>query len=113
MISGIGPRGTLQQYGIPVQSNLPVCRSVWDTTITGSPVFEINVPIADPVTENPELFAATAQVFYHNGTGPLSSERSDFWGFEKISVWSKVNWTQSAKDAFAKFPTETDQSLSS
>lgn len=101
MVSGTGPRATLQQSGIPVRSNLPVGQNVWDTTNIGGPIFDVNISAADPATEIPELFAATAQAFYHNGTGPLSSEGGDFWGFEKIPDRLKANWTQSAKEEFA------------
>lgn len=107
MVSGIGPRETLEKYNISVRSDLPgVGKNTWDTTNAGGPIFEVNVSTAIPVVEDPSLFASAAAAFYHNGTGPFSSEGSDFWGWEKMPDRLKANWTQTAKDAFAKFPAD-------
>lgn len=106
MVSGIGPQEALEQYNITVRSVLLVGKSVWDTTNIGGPIFEVNVPTADPVTVDPVLCAAAKEAFYTNGTGPLSSEGGDFWDWEKIPSRLTANWSQSTLDAFAAFPAD-------
>lgn len=107
MVSGIGPRQTLDKYNITVRSDLQgVGQNIWDTTNVGGPIYEVNVATAGPVVAIPSLFEAAKQQYYYNGTGPLSSEGGDFWGWSKIPAALRANWTNATQAAFAKFPAD-------
>lgn len=107
MVSGVGPRSVLEGLNIPVVSALEgVGQNVWDTTNIGGPIFEVNVPGADPVVTDPALFAAASEQFYYNGTGPLSSEGGDFWGWEKLPSRLRTSFTNETTATFAKFPAD-------
>lgn len=107
MVSGIGPRSVLEGLNIPVRSALEgVGQNVWDTTNIGGPIFEVNVAGNDPVITDPELFAAASEQYYYNGTGPLSSEGADFWGWEKLPARLRTGFTNSTNAALAKFPAD-------
>lgn len=107
MVSGIGPRQTLQKYHIPVISALEgVGQNAWDTHNIGGVTYRTNTVSASRYSKpGPALDGAVAQL-RANATGPLTNIGEDFWAFEKVPAELRANLSQTTKDAFAKFPAD-------
>ncbi|TAQ89247.1 hypothetical protein B7494_g2458 [Chlorociboria aeruginascens] len=90
MTSGIGPKATLQEFGIPLISDLAgVGQNLWDHILTG-PSFDVNVQTHSQLST--PAFAAAANAEYitleANGTA-----------FEKLPAGSISNSTRADLDA--------------
>ena len=106
MVSGIGPKNTLQSLGIPVLKNLPgVGQNLWDQAYFGS-AFRVNVPTGSALLNNPTLFAEALETYMANATGPLSIATGGYIGFEKLPEPQRSNLTQSTRNALATFPAD-------
>ena len=84
MVSGIGARDTLQQYGIPVRKHLPgVGQNLWDQPFFGIS-YRVNVETGSRLANDPIYAAKAAEQFKNNATGPLTGPPS-LLAFERIS----------------------------
>lgn len=71
MVSGIGPRATLDKYGIRVLKDLAgVGQNLWDHAIYGI-AYRVNIPTASASINNPASGVAAAEAFFVNATGRL------------------------------------------
>ena len=71
MLSGVGPSRHLQQFGIPVLSDLAVGDNLQDHISFGGMVFQIEQPyslVVDRFFNVPSIYQ-----YFHNGRGPLTS----------------------------------------
>ena len=98
---GIGPRATLEQYKIPVLSDLPgVGQNLWDR-----PAFsvgaEVNLPVQAQLISQP---AALSELL-DSASGPLSSLNA-LVAHEKIPQSLRANFTGAATTALAHFPSD-------
>ena len=83
MVSGIGPRKTLEIHNITVLSDLPgVGQNLWDQVYYGAS-FRVNVETSSRVNNDKVYAAQVAQDYLNNQTGPLTSV-GGFLGFEKL-----------------------------
>jgi choline dehydrogenase len=79
MVSGVGPRATLEQHNIPVVANLPgVGQNMWDHILFG-PSYRVKVQTASALGMGDNFFVANAK-FVEEQTGPLASPGGDFLG---------------------------------
>ncbi|KAK5000339.1 hypothetical protein LTR28_013105, partial [Elasticomyces elasticus] len=70
MVSGIGPRETLEHYNISVLSDLPaVGQNMWDHPIFGTSC-RVNLQTSSRLINDPQYAAEAAADFLKNGTGP-------------------------------------------
>lgn len=84
MVSGIGPRATLQKYGIRCLKDLGgVGQNLWDHAIYGI-AYRVNVLTASASQNNPALGVAAADAYFNNATGPLSVFGAGYYGWEKL-----------------------------
>ncbi|KAK5947173.1 hypothetical protein PMZ80_001320 [Knufia obscura] len=103
MVSGVGPRATLEQFNIPVLSDLPgVGQNMWDHIKFG-PAYRVNVLTSSESLNNPVYAELTAQEYLQNRTGPLTVPPGMI-AWEKLSSNPAVNWSRSTLDALAEFP---------
>ncbi|KAL8817171.1 MAG: hypothetical protein Q9223_003954 [Gallowayella weberi] len=102
MLSGIGPRQTLQNFNIPVVADLPgVGQNMWDQPYFGIS-FRVNVETSTRLSKDP-LFAIQASKDYLlNGTGILTGVAS-ILGFEKLPARSRANFTMATKSKLRTF----------
>lgn len=106
MLSGIGPKATLQQHNIPVLSDRPgVGQNVWDTTNAGGVIHEVNVPTTAELN-TPAGMAKNVDLFNQARTGFLASFGGDYIGWAKFSPEVVANMSQAAQDHIASFPAD-------
>jgi choline dehydrogenase len=107
MVSGIGPRQTLEEHNITVISDLPgVGQNLRDTPAIGGIIHSINVPSRSSWSKDPATFEAANEMYLTNGSGPLSSPASDFAAWEKFSASYTTNMSQSTREYLATLPSD-------
>ena len=107
LVSGIGPRETLERYNIPVVSDLSgVGQNLRDTPAIGGVVHSTNVPGRSAFTRDASSFNNAVQGYLTNGSGPLSSPASDFVAWEKIPKAFTTNMSQSTLDYLDSLPSD-------
>jgi choline dehydrogenase len=83
MVSGVGPKDTLKQYGINVVKDLPgVGQSMMDQVYFGV-ANRVTVPTASKLKYDSDYAAAAAESYRANGTGPLTVA-ADLIAFERL-----------------------------
>lgn len=107
MVSGVGPRTTLEKYGIRVLKNLPgVGQNLWDHAIFGV-AHRVNVLTASASVNNPALGYAANEAFIKNATGPLSSFGAGYYGWEKLPEPYRSRLSASSRSLLQeKFPAD-------
>ncbi|CAL8576587.1 hypothetical protein XPA_002462 [Xanthoria parietina] len=99
MVSGIGPRSKLEEYSIPVLSDLPgVGQNLQD-----QPIFSlsqgINIPVQAKSLQAPEAL----DQFLRNASGPFSS-LNGLIAFEKLPPRLRDNISHAALNALRRLP---------
>lgn len=108
MVSGIGPRKTLQALGIPVIADLPgVGQNMWDHALWGIS-YRVNVLTGSEDMNNPAWAARGVESYIANGTGPLAGPPS-LLGFERLSESAPHLLQNSTLEALKQFPSDWPQ----
>lgn len=103
MVSGIGPLDTLEQYGIPLVSNLPgVGQNMWDNLIFG-PSYRVNVVTDSLLSQNPAYAAQVQAQYTQNQSGPLTYA-AGYAAFEKLPDRSTLSASTNASLSY--FPSD-------
>lgn len=103
MLSGIGPRATLEQHNIPIISDRPgVGQNMWDQPFF-SVTFNVNVTTLSSLSD-PQIAAQATTDYLSNQTGPLGTTGSDLIGWEKVPPELRSNFSTSAQADLATFP---------
>jgi len=104
MVSGIGPRQTLESLGIPIVSDLPgVGQNMWDHVMFG-PSYEVAFPTLDATLHDPAALAAALAEYGTSATGPFSSNVVELIGWEKLPAPYRANLSAATRTALARFP---------
>ena len=106
MLSGIGPRDTLQAHNIPVHVDLPgVGQNLQD-----HPLFwtqhRVNVPTISAALNNPAILAAAQQAYDEHAAGPLTIPAPGLIGWEKLPEPQRSNLSTSTRKALDDFPAD-------
>ncbi|KAL8951236.1 MAG: hypothetical protein Q9222_002781, partial [Ikaeria aurantiellina] len=101
MLTGIGPRAKLQEFSIPVISDLPgVGQNLQD-----QPIFRlsqgIDIPVRRQLLQKPEAL----EQYVQNRTGPFSS-LPGLLAFEKIPAGLRGNFSQAALQSLKDLPVD-------
>jgi choline dehydrogenase len=108
MVSGVGPRETLQQYGIPVVADLPgVGQNLQDQPLIGV-AYRVNVPTSSKLVNDPEYAAEAATSYLANGTGPLAGPPG-LLAFERISDTQPDLLSNETLSALKQYPNDWPQ----
>ena len=106
MVSGVGPRQTLEKFDIPVVSDLEgVGQNMWDHVLFG-PSYAVSVPTHSSVGNPAWLAQATKDYLSPAHTGPLTNNGGDFIGFEKLSNDTMSKFTRNTQEALSVFPSD-------
>jgi len=106
MVSGIGPQATLQQFNIPVISNLAgVGQNMWDHVLY--PVlYEVNSQTLSSTLTDPALNAAAVKLYQTKQQGILGSNQADYVGWEKIPASLRSGLSATTQAKLAAFPAD-------
>ncbi|KAH7309177.1 hypothetical protein B0I35DRAFT_398576 [Stachybotrys elegans] len=103
MVSGIGPKDTLDSLGIPIISQLEgVGQNMWDHIMFG-PSYRVTVPTLDETLRDPVAIAEALLEYTLHAKGPLSSNVADFIGWEKMPDKYRSTWSESTREALSSF----------
>ncbi|OCL11721.1 GMC oxidoreductase [Glonium stellatum] len=103
MVSGIGPRATLEAYGIPVVSDLQgVGSNLWDQ-YNFNLIYEVNTPSEGQLLADAAIQEQLLEEYLDNAAGPYSTV-GGYLAFERIPASLRGNFTQQTKSALAWFP---------
>ncbi|KAH6658291.1 hypothetical protein BKA67DRAFT_591341 [Truncatella angustata] len=106
MVSGIGPKATLDELAIDVVVDAPgVGQNMWDHIMFG-PAYEVNFDTLDRVLHDPVVLAESLADYVADGTGALSSNVVEFLGWEKLPEAYRATWSAETRDAMARFPAD-------
>ncbi|KAF2168557.1 GMC oxidoreductase [Zasmidium cellare ATCC 36951] len=104
MVSGIGPRSTLQRFDIPVIKDLPgVGQNMWDSQNLGGPTYEISVP-GFSTWQQPGYMEEVIDQLRSNGSGPLTNIGLDVGAWNTLPDRSK--FSAAANKSLAAFPAD-------
>lgn len=105
MVSGIGPKSTLDSFGIPVVSALEgVGQNMWDHIFLG-PTHEVAFDTLSKVFRDPVVLAETlADYLAVPPTGPLTSNVAELIGWEKLPEKYRSTWSEETRAAMSQFP---------
>lgn len=108
MVSGVGPRETLQQYDIPVIADLPgVGQNLQDQPLIGA-AYRVDVPTSSKLRNDPEYAAEAAVSYQANGTGPLAGPPG-LLAFDRISDTKPSLLSNSTLSALQKYSSDWPQ----
>ena len=109
MVSGIGPRETLQHFKIPVLYDSPgVGQNLWDQPFFGT-TFRVDVSTASAAANHPNINAAAVAAYLNSASGPLTNAAVPVIGWEKLPKNSTDTLSDATKKALSMFPADWPQ----
>lgn len=105
MVSGVGPKATLQQHNITVVSDRPgVGSNMWDHVLW--PVlYEVDVMTQAALT-NASFLAEASKMYNENQTGILTNQGADYLGWEKLPAANFAQLSNATQKALSAFPAD-------
>ncbi|KAK8017715.1 GMC oxidoreductase [Apiospora rasikravindrae] len=104
MVSGIGPKATLNEFEIPVVADLSgVGQNMWDHIMFG-PAYEVAFDTLDRVLHDPVVLAQTLAEYVATQSGPLTSNVVEFIGWEKLPAKYRDTLSPESREALEQFP---------
>ena len=109
MVSGIGPRATLQHFKIPVLHDSPgVGQNLWDQPFFGI-TFRVDVSTASASANHPNINAAAIAEYQKSASGPLTNADIPVIGWEKLPKASMDKLSSATQKALSAFPPDWPQ----
>ena len=103
MISGVGPSKILEQYGIPVISNLQgVGQNMWDHFLFGAS-YQVTT-ITHSALGNPSSLQQAVAQYRTNGSGLLGNPGGDLLAWEKFPDKQRSSFSPSTQTSLKTFP---------
>lgn len=106
MVSGIGPRTTLQKYGIQVISKLPGVCANWQDQLFVFAAFHTNQQTDSATVVDPLRLENAQEQYIKYRTGPLTSPGLDLVGWEKFTKEYRVGLSSQAKAVIESYPAD-------
>jgi choline dehydrogenase len=104
MVSGVGPKKVLKQYGIKVIQDLPGVGQGMEDHLFFSMVYKVDVVTLSQTLTDP-VFAANVETEYNqNHTGILTHTGADYFAWEKLPSKYLTKLSSQAQKDLAAFP---------
>lgn len=104
MVSGVGPKHTLQEYDIPLIANLPgVGQNMWDHVLF-SIAYRVETITSSRLIDDPQYAASAVFDYNFNQTGPLTG--FGFISFEKLPKQYRGSFSAATESALNQFPAD-------
>ncbi|KAB2573446.1 Dehydrogenase patE [Lasiodiplodia theobromae] len=105
MVSGVGPKPTMDKFGIRTVADRPgVGENMWDQIFFG-PSWRVDV-VTGSSMRNPLTRARASEDFNRWQAGIMTNTGGDFFAFEKIPPAIRATFPKNVKDSLAKFPAD-------
>ena len=105
MVSGVGPRDTLESFNIPVVADLPgVGSNMWDHIVSGT-TYRVNVDTASRMVFDHAYAEKAAIDYITNRTGPLTGA-TGMVAWEKFPDTMRSAFSNDTLTKLAKFPSD-------
>ncbi|KAH7382517.1 hypothetical protein DE146DRAFT_704077, partial [Phaeosphaeria sp. MPI-PUGE-AT-0046c] len=103
MVSGIGPKATLENLDIPVISALSgVGQNLEDHLLIGAS-YQVNLQTHSALG-NPAYYSTAASQYNGNGTGMLSNPGAEVLAWDKVNAVEQMNLSAPAAEVLESFP---------
>ena len=104
MVSGVGPKDTLQEYDIPIVANLPgVGQNMWDHVLF-SVSYRVETITSSKLIDDPQYAAQAVFDYNFNQTGPLTG--FGYISFEKLPKQYRGSFSSATESALDRFPAD-------
>ncbi|KAF2137127.1 GMC oxidoreductase [Aplosporella prunicola CBS 121167] len=105
MVSGVGPKPTLDKFGISVVADRPgVGQNMWDHVFFG-PSYRVKVITSSAL--NDREFASRAAIdFNKRQAGIMTNSGGDFFAWEKLPAASRASFPKAVKKSLDRFPAD-------
>lgn len=104
MVSGIGPKATLDEFGIDIIKDLPgVGQNMWDSANIGGPVYEVSLPTYT-FWQQPDRMADAEAQLLSNGSGPLTNIGLDVGAWDTFP--DRSNFSAGTQQALSGIPAD-------
>ncbi|ODM16763.1 hypothetical protein SI65_07728 [Aspergillus cristatus] len=105
MVSGVGPKASLEKHNIPVVADRPgVGQNMWDHVLMG-PTYRVNA-ITSSSLANPDALNEANDLFINKQEGILTNSGGDFLAWEKIPSSYRSSWPNNTLSALTQFPSD-------
>jgi choline dehydrogenase len=105
MVSGIGPRSTLERLDIPVISELSgVGQNLEDHLLFGAS-HQVKLQTHSALVDS-AYYASATREYNNKGTGMLSNPGAELLAWEKVPATNKNNLSASAANVLSSFPND-------
>ncbi|KAE9968319.1 hypothetical protein BLS_005913 [Venturia inaequalis] len=105
MVSGIGPKATLNQFKIPVLSDLPAVGQGMEDHIFMGPTYRVNVDTLTKIANSiPSIVSSFLTEYFAKRIGPLTNPVCDFLGWEKVPKAMRSELSPAAIKDLASYP---------
>ncbi|KAF7557581.1 hypothetical protein G7Z17_g624 [Cylindrodendrum hubeiense] len=106
MVSGVGPKKHLEEFGIDVVADLPgVGQNLWDHILFG-PSFEVS-GLQDTLSgaiNDPAVLDGALNAYIEQQAGPLTSNQVELLGWEKLPKKYRSKFSNKTLEALSYFP---------
>ncbi|KAF2205448.1 oxidoreductase [Delitschia confertaspora ATCC 74209] len=103
MVSGVGPKETLEKNGIKVVKDLPGVGQNMEDHILGGPSYRVTVSTSSAMG-NPAFAANAVKQYLNSKSGMLTGVGADFLAWEKLPKNFTSSMSKSAQEDLAKLP---------
>ena len=105
LVSGVGPRATLEQYGIPVVADRPGVGQNMQDHIYFGPSYRVNAPTFSSFSD-PTFAAQAAKDFNENAAGLYTNPTTDVLSWEKLPQPLRSSLSNRTLAALATYPAD-------